>query len=209
MKRNIRKLGKNGSYTVEAALTLPIFIIAVISLALIINIIAICESICFNSAKEIRAMTLEAEIVELGILTGPRVENAVLGENPKLKNFVVRDVDYLYSHKEVDDLIGIKTGADFSVSHPLGVMGKISFDFNLLARGFTGAVQKRPPLDEARFKEGGNSHTVIVFPKYGERYHKENCRYVKQEYYGEEYKVPMEAEEAKNNGYTPCMICGG
>ena len=43
--RNKRSRHKRGSYLVEAALTLPVFILCVIALALVIRIIGICENL--------------------------------------------------------------------------------------------------------------------------------------------------------------------
>ena len=58
---SLMKIIKNqrGSYIAEAALTLPVFILCVIALALIIRIIAICENIGFVTAAEARDISIQ------------------------------------------------------------------------------------------------------------------------------------------------------
>ena len=79
----------------------------------------------------------------------------------------------------------------------------------MLLRGFTGAERKEKPLSEEDFTEYEKSRPVVVFPKYGIRYHAKTCRYVKQEYEGQEYRLEMELEDAELKGYTPCLVCRG
>lgn len=196
----------------EAALTLPVFIICVLSLALIINIIAICENICFVVSEEMRDINMSAywEQTETALpLYDWLVEGSVYDANPRLTEFRVKNLDYLYSEGNIYNLTRISTRAEFTVENPLGVWGQICFEQNIVARGFTGARQELRPLDAAEFMQGGNSHTVVVFPKYGLRYHMRTCRYVKQEYEGDEYRLEMEAEDASRKGYTPCLVCKG
>lgn len=64
------------------------------------------------------------------------------------------------------------------------------------------------PLDEADFQTGGASQDVIIFPRYGTRYHRRTCFYVAERYKGE-YSREMEEEDAVRKGYLPCKICGG
>ena len=210
LKKYIRS--KTGSYIVEAALTLPVFIICVLSLALIINIITICENICFVVSEEMRDMNLRSywEQTEAALpVYDWIVEERVYDANPKLTEFRVKNLDYLYHEGNIDDLTGISVRADFTVDNPLGVYGEIRFEQDIVSRGFTGARQENRPLDASEFMQGGSSRTVVVFPKYGIRYHVPSCRYVKQEYEGDEYRLEMEAEDALRKGYTPCLVCGG
>ena len=64
------------------------------------------------------------------------------------------------------------------------------------------------PLDEVDFQTGGASQDVILFPRYGTRYHRRTCFYVAERYKGE-YSREMEEEDAVRKGYLPCKICGG
>ena len=204
---NLRRIIKNrkGGYIAEAALTLPVFILCVIAMSLIVRIIAVCENIGFVTAAEARDISL----AKVSLCTEKNIETRIYAENPRLTDFKVTNLDYLYSDGNIDDLIGINSRSRFTVENPVGIYGKIEFTQGLLFRGFTGALRKEEPLDESDFTDYDKSQPVIVFPKYGIRYHKETCRYVKQEYDGEECRLEMELEDAKLKGYTPCLVCRG
>ena len=196
---------RKGSYIAEAALTLPVFILCVTALALIIRVIAVCENIGFVTAAEARDISL----ARISLCAEKNIEKRVCEENPRLTDFRVTNLDYLYSDGNIDDLIGINSKSVFTVENPIGIYGQIEFTEGLLLRGFTGAERKEEPLSEEDFTEYEKSRPVVVFPKYGIRYHAKTCRYVKQEYEGQEYRLEMELEDAKLKGYTPCLVCKG
>lgn len=203
-------MNKKGSYIVEAAITLPAFIICLVSLALIIRIIGICDNTGFILAKETKQIDLQAETVPALAFAGKySIRQEVLNNNPALNDFRVSEYDILFSKNGIDDLINIETVSGFTVENPIGVYGRIEFSEKLLTRGYTGRMLKAEPLSAEAFNVEGKSGTVTVFPKNGIRYHSPDCRYVHQEYAGEEVKVEMEAEDAERKGYTPCIICRG
>ena len=196
---------RRGSYIAEAALTLPVFILCVTALARIIRIIAVCENIGFVTALEARDISLSS----VSLCTEKNIEKRVCEENPRLTDFRITNLDYLYSDGNIDDLIGINSRSIFTVENPIGIYGQIEFTEGLLLRGFTGAERREEPLSEEDFTDYEKSQPVVVFPRYGIRYHVKTCRYVRQEYDGQEYRMEGELEDAKLKGYTACMICGG
>ena len=185
---------KSGSYMAEAAMTLPVFILVFVALALVINVIAECENVVFEECKIIHRLDMDApEIIP----------------DPRSPEYKVKDFDYLYPEKGMEDLIGITAEADFRIEYPFDILGKIEFRMDVLSRAFTGSVRRSGRLDPEDFQDGSESRKVIIFPKYGEKYHSAGCRYVNQEYEGEEMKLEMEQKDAELKGYTPCLICGG
>lgn len=207
---NFVKNTKKGSYIVEAAMSLPVLILCIVAITLIINIISICENIGFCSAKEMHEICASAYNAKAGGTAGRiAVQRAVAAENPKIKNFAVTGFRYQFTYKDIDELVGLQTKANFGVENSIGIRGKIVFNQKLLARTFTGKLENSKPLSEEEFQRNEESVPVVIFPKYGVRFHLETCRYVKQNYRGEEYKIEMEKEDAKAKGYTPCSVCGG
>ena len=185
---------KSGSYIAEAAMTLPVFILVFVALALVVNVIAECENVVFEECRIIHRLDLNApEMIPM----------------PGSSEYKTEDFDYLYSENGIDDLISIRAGTDFRIEYPFGILGKIDFRMDVLSRAFTGAVRQSGTLGPEDFQDGSGSKKVIIFPKYGERYHSMGCRYVRQEYAGEEVKLEMEEKDAELKGYTPCLICGG
>lgn len=209
LKKRIKKFNKNGSYITEAAITLPVLIIAVCALALIIRIVAVCESICFVTANEVRETSLEAYNKIPSVSLCKSIETEVLKTEKSLTDFRVTKHSYLYQENGTDDLICVCERARFEVSNPIGINGEISFDLKLKARAFTGSLREEEPLYGEKFRNNEDSCEVVVFPKYGIRFHRMTCRYVK--FYDEEgsCKLIMEKEDALLKGFTACKVCGG
>lgn len=207
---NLMKNTKKGSYIVEAAMSLPVLILCIVAIALIINIIGICENIGYDSAKQMHKISIASYITERGdIAYRTALQASVAAGSPKLSDFAVTGFDYRYSDNGIDDLIGLKTRANFKVTNSIGINGKIEFSQKLLARAFTGKTEESKPLALAEFQKNEESVPVTIFPRYGEKFHIESCRYVKQKYKGDSYIITLEKEDAKAKGYVPCSVCGG
>ena len=139
---NLMRNTKRGSYIVEAALSMPVLILCITAIALIINIIAICENIGFSSAEQMHKICSSAYIAETGEFShGIAVQKAVASDNPKLRSFTVTGFRYRYTKQGVDDLIGLQTKSSFTVANPIGINGNIIFTQRILARAFTGKLE--------------------------------------------------------------------
>ena len=78
-----------------------------------------------------------------------------------------------------------------------------------MARAFTGALQNAAPLELSAFTQGGTSMDVVVYPKYGERFHNSACAIVQNQEEDGNTGWTMDIEEARRKGFTRCQICGG
>lgn len=174
-------------------MSLPVFIICVLSLAMIIRIIASIDAIVFEQSIMLHKMQMKA----------PELFPTASGENYRVKDF-----DYLFTDKGIEDLISLDSEENFRVENPIGVNGRIEVDMRIMLRGFTGAEQYSQTLTEEDFHEGG-SCIVVVFPKYGKRFHSKECRYSIKSYSGDEVKLEMQKRDAELKGYTPCLVCNG
>ncbi len=190
-------------------MTLPVFILAVVALTLIINIISLCESISFFTALETHDIDVGISSKINSITLCKKIENRIRDELPAVSDFQVKKVRCYYSENNITDLISFTSVTNFEVNNIIGIDGKINFEEKLLTRAFTGTLQTASPLDESAFTNGGASVTVVVFPRYGIRYHVSSCRYVTNAQATEEHRLEMEQEDAKRKGYTPCLVCGG
>ncbi len=206
-KITVKKLKeKKGSYMVEAALTLPVLILCICALILIIKIISSCENICFITAEEMLDINLGAYKFNDYVSLCNDMEKRIVKDCAE--DFKVTGFKYLYNRGRMTDLIAFEAKAKFTVTNAIGAGGEIEFEEKLLTRGFTGNLADGEALDESEFYSDIPSCEVIVFPKYGMRYHRKGCKYVKQNE-NTEYKMKMEREDAKLKGYTPCKACGG
>lgn len=191
------KNAKKGSYIVEAAISMPVFILCIVAIALIINIIAECENIGFQSAKQMHAISSGTETAKIAAFA----EVASIADKHRLRTNVTA--------AGIDELVELRTESEFKVKNPIGIKGKISFTQQLRARAFTGKLENSSPLPAEEFQKNEESVPVVIFPKYGKRFHIQGCRYATKNYNGNEYKIEMEKEDAKAKGYTPCLVCGG
>ena len=201
-------MNKKGSYTVEASLTLPVFILSVVSLALIIVIISICENIVFVSSITINEIDRQAKYDKIGLLTEQTLKHQVLSQNEKINSYNITNVDYLYYSDDIEDLIAIDSSVDFKVVNPIGINGRTTFELGILSRGYTGKEETCPcvPVDE--FKTDCKYREVIIFPKYGMKYHTDGCVILKR-YADDDNWIRINSEDAIRKGYEPCKLCGG
>lgn len=200
---------RRGSYLVEASLTLPVFILGVIALAMIVNLIAVCETICYVMSRELK----EHQIVNAGILNTVSlcrtIENGVKEQHPNLMEFHVKKTRSGVQSGGMTDLIAVTSQADFQVLFQAGIGGAASFEQKLMARSFTGAEQEVNQLDTADFTQNRSAQSVLVYPKYGQRFHVESCAIVRQQKENDNAGWTMDLAEAELRAFTPCEICGG
>ncbi len=72
----------------------------------------------------------------------------------------------------MEELIAVDTEAIFEVRNPIGIYGKICFTQGLFVQRLYRRCAYLSALPAHAFSEGEDSVPVIVFPKYGYRYHK-------------------------------------
>ena len=193
-KRNIR-LNKRGSYIIEAAVILPVFILTVIVLAGIIPWISSCENIIFSAADEMRLETVRTYLTDkAGQLALPvRLKARVEKENPDLSSFNITGYRFRYSANGIDDLITLDFRAGGRQKNPSGAFSKLAFYGSLTGRAFTGSYHKAASdYDRDR---------VCIFPESGKKYHNRDCTYVKSN-----CELVYLSQSVKAS-YHPCPNC--
>lgn len=204
LKKSIYQ-NKSGSYIVEASITLPLLIISICSLIFIIKISATCEAITFVTSRSL-----------LDTIFGYNIgfnEKSLCKDIEEISkyhsDFRVNKYRYLYDDKKMTDLIELDAKVNFNITNTIGINGHMSFSEKILCRGFTGTSQNKSPLFEEDFNEFRKATTIYVFPKYGERYHTKECRYIIKSEFEKGYIQKMDREDALRKGYTPCIVCKG
>lgn len=209
MKKRIRKTicDRSGSYITEAAVFLPVLIISLCALTLLVRIIGICEEVCFITAEEILETDLQAYKNKITVSLCAELEERMSQEISG--DYEVTGFRYLFDSRGVRDLIALEAEMRFRVANVTGIDGMIEFEGKLLTRGFTGLYRRGRRLAAEEFNHMGRSWEVLVFPRYGTRYHVPGCMYVKDTVKKKWRTTSMQKEEAERRGYTPCRICGG
>jgi len=195
-------LNKKGSYIVEAAIVVPLFIIAVLMLISLIPVIAQCENLTFEAADEMHFETAKTAFRKNAAAYPIALKLRTRSENDRLTAFNITGYRYLYSRNGIDDLITVKFSAAFSEKNPLGLFSTVRFKGKLTARAFTGTYYKDRPETKAEFEEDKPSEPVYIFPGWGVCYHGKNCTYVRTN-----CQLAFLSQELRRS-YHPCPLCG-
>ncbi|MCQ2555482.1 MAG: hypothetical protein MJ171_07505, partial [Clostridia bacterium] len=167
-----------------------------------------CNTILFNSAKELKEMAVNTYTNDSLIFNTLNLEGRICN-GVKVTDFGITDFGYLYDDFEYDNIIYVDSLSEYAILNPLGIRGEIDFSCGVKTRAFVGYEGSPNPLDADAFNEYGKSDIVVIFPRYGIRYHDINCRYVVNYRYSDEFMLEVEYYEAIMRGYTPCLVCKG
>lgn len=190
-------VGRRGSYTVEAALFLPVFIVAVLTIGFLMKVIGGAECGMHAAADEARLAAADAYVLNASFgLTG-RIEDRIKEEAPYVTEARVTDMRYLSGDGE----IAFRMKYHLDVPLPLGIYDGFDITDRLKTRGWIGRTNDDPFGFDA-MEEYEESETVYIFPAWGEKYHSKDCTYVK----ADPVQVPLTGEIKRY--YRSCPRCG-
>lgn len=191
---------KRGSVTVEAAIILPLFIIAFLTISYTIKLIETEEDVVNSMTDEARYIAAYAYIEKTGTGIKNRIENRIENDGAA-EDFRIKKVRYLYGNISNNGLISID--ADYTVVNRMPI--KMREDFyrstGIMFRGFVGKDNTDSVFSFDLMETADDGTVVWIFPNAGERYHNENCSYIKV------YPVQCILTDEIRKGYAPCRIC--
>ena len=135
------KSTKKGSITVEAAIILPMFIIAVLTISYTVKLIEAEENVINGVADEARYIAAYAYIERTGIGVKSRIEKRVR-EDKAAEAFSVKRLGYLYSDFHNTSLISIDMTYTVKNRMPVKMRGDFHRKTGVLFRGFVGRDNK-------------------------------------------------------------------
>jgi len=68
---------------------------------------------------------------------------------------------------------------------------------------FPSAIAGPPSHASRAYQAASRQECVVYITRTGDRYHVDDCRYLRRS------RIPVEKKEAIKAGYTPCKVCGG
>ncbi len=191
---------KKGVYTIEAAICLPLVMLAVITLGYFIEADSAWEN-CMNAAfKECsyaQASGLDLSKYAMGMKL--RRESMDFGQDVNLRLIHQR---YNYSDGRHTDLNSFRLGADVDLALPLHFGREFEYEDTIKYRDFTGLQYTRHALGAEGLEQTEDSTEVWIFPQCGRKYHDESCTYVKATVHSCILTNTLKKQ------YTPCGMCG-
>ncbi len=174
--KRIKRFGKKGSYLVEAAITLPIMLIAVICMSSIILMYACIENSNFIIANEMRKGACEAIIADTSIGTPFRIKKEIEKEHSLVKSVHITDYGYRVTRWDIDELMAVSMLLKMKQTNPIGLMSEAEHEISLVTRAYVGRFRGYDAMGADEFGSLGDA--VYIFPKRGEKYHSAGCRHL-------------------------------
>ena len=193
--------GRRGSYTLEAAITLPIFLIAVILLTSIVLIYACIEDCSFIAANELRRGAAEAIYADTSLLIPYRIRKETAGSHSRVRTAHVTDYGYRTSRWGKDQLIAITLSMRLGSGVHKGMRAQADYDLSMVTRAYVGGTRDVPKMSESEMA-GDDSEPVYIFPKRGEKYHSKGCGFLTAA------SVSSSLTPAVRRRYSACPLCG-
>lgn len=173
-KKPMNRMGKKGSYLVEAAIIMPIFILAVLMMISAIPALSAAENTAFAVCDELRLESAKAAFLKEPAAMKLRIKTRISGENPKMSGFQFTSCKYMYRENSIDDLITVKYRFSYEGNDTQSLFKSAGFTGIMTVRAFTGKLHREAPSTPSVREE----KLVYVFPQWGARYHRKSCTYV-------------------------------
>ena len=193
---------KKGSYTLEAAIFLPIVIVGIMTLGFTIKMIATAENIVFSATDEARLMAGYAYNIPIAPLFPNRLEGRIQDENVEISAVEIQNFRYLYQSQESDGLISFQLNYWIETGLPLGFIDGMDVSQEYLCRGFIGRTAQGIPISFDEMEKNTLAAMVWLFPEGGKRYHTKSCSFVSS------YPIQTVLNGEIRNRYEPCAKCG-
>ena len=191
---------KKGYITLEAAIVLPLFIIAVLTVGFTMKNIYYTETCTFIARDEAAVLARNAYVLP-GYVTFPNeLEDEILKELPELEDVKVEDYRYRYISGSENELISFNVVIGSNTSLPGNILADYRINSAFLCRAFCGK-DNSASASFSLFASDLESEKVYVFPERGTKYHAKDCSYVNS--------YPLKTVYSRNikKKYKACSIC--
>ena len=190
-----------GFYSLEASIVLPFVILAVLSLGYFIKVEGAWEGCVHGAADESVKTAAYSYETGLAVINRNRIEKRITDDNPEIDSVRISNVNTGYSDLKTDKITSYQINAAIKLELPLGFSHEFSFRTGIKFRGFVGSRVINEPLGSEGLETDKEGCPVWVFPQAGEKYHSENCTYVKA-------AVKQELlDKGIISRYKPCKLC--
>lgn len=169
---------KKGNYLVEAAISLPVFIIAVMVMSSVILMYACIEDCNFIMANELRRCAAESAVADTSLAVSHRIKKEISSKHSQIKSAVLADSAVRSERWGTDEIIAVRYRITLGTPAPFGIRPEAGYDLSLATRAYVGRERDERNMTADEFMDDG-SVPVFIFPKRGEKYHSEGCGFLK------------------------------
>ncbi len=171
-------INKRGSYLVEAAISLPVFIIAVIVMSSVILMYACIEDCAFIAANELRRCAAEAVIADTSIVLPHRIRKELEENHSQVHTARLIEAGLRSERWGIDELLLVDFRLTLKTNNPLGIKAEADYDLALATRAYVGRERDETNMTAEEFADE-DAEAVYVFPKRGEKYHSKGCTFLR------------------------------
>ena len=132
------RINKKGSYLVEAAIALPIFIIAVIVMSSVILMYACIEDCTFIAVNELRRGAAEAVMADTSIAVPHRIRKEIESGHSQVRSARMTDTGFRCERWGIDELLLVGFRLQLKTSNPLGIKAEANYDLAVATRAYVG-----------------------------------------------------------------------
>ena len=191
---------KKGVYTIEAAICLPLVMLAVITLGYFIEADSAWENSMNAAFRECSyAQSSGLDLSKMAMSVRLRRDAEDFGQDVDLS---MTNRMYSYSDGSHTDLNSFRLRADVDLALPLNFGRTFDYDALIKYRDFTGLKYNRPSLGAEGLEQTKDSSEVWIFPQSGTKYHQESCTYVKATVHSCILTNTLKRQ------YSACGMCG-
>lgn len=192
---------ERGSVILEAAIVLPLLIVGILTLGYSMRLVSAAEEIVFTGTDEARRLSLYANEIPWDPWFPERLTDRINDGTPSPEETKVRRYLSMYPAFGYNNQISFCVVYMMDTHLPLGFVRKAGAEISFLTRGFVGRSDPGTPMGFDEMEKTESGEMVYVFPRAGEKYHRESCRVIAS------YSRQSVLTEDLEAHYTPCSHC--
>lgn len=193
---------RRGFITVEAAIVLPVFLLAVIAMGYYIKVFGIMENVSYSMMDEASRAAANAYTVKVSPLLGKTVHDRIISDCTDAEGLRITEARYLYNDGDLDGMISLRAEYHAGRDLPMDMGAVTELVTQIKCRGFTGTENAGTPMPFEEMEKEGVWDPVWIFPSDGEKYHGENCTYVTAN------ARELVLTTAVKRKFAACKLCG-
>ena len=178
----------------------PVFLFSMVLLIYMIKIMHFQEIIHFESAENLVALSWESQLGGAGF--GERMFESRTYHDVQDK--VEKEINISADLENRDELYVAEISYPIELELPFDLFDDIYIRDVLVSRKWSGIKTEGNTPGFSAMEYEYDREYVYIFPRYGERYHKGDCRYLSVE---DRYFESVDRVYALSKGYLGCEIC--